>query len=810
MAREEATETRSAASTPAIVAPSSVELEPIGPGSGATVASESTRKDGVAAVIRGVLHDLSGIEVGSLDDHATFLTLGLDSLLLTQAGLAFQRKLGVRVTFRQFFEDAPTIDTLAAYIDDELPEGALQPQRQTSEASDSNASPPEQPPLLGDARGRAGKGHGPWQPVDTRAGTLDGRQQRHLDRLIDRLNQRTPKSKALTQANRAHLADARTVAGFRLPWKELVYPIVVERSAGSRVWDVDGNEFLDIAMGFGVSLFGHAPRFVTEAVHAQLAHGYEIGPQTALAGEVAALISELTGMERVAFCNTGSEAVLAALRMARTVTGCTKVATFAGDYHGIFDEMLGRRVGSGPQQKTVPIAPGISPRMVEDVLMLDYGEEASLERIREHAHELAAVIVEPVQSRHPDLQPVEFLRALRDITTELDIPLIFDEMITGFRCHPGGVQALYGVRADIATYGKVIGGGFPIGVVAGHRRFLDALDGGMWQYGDESMPETGVTWFAGTFARHPVALAAARATLRHLKSRGPELQTQLNARTSAFVDDLNGFLTERGAPIRIEHFSSLFLVRFLSHRDYASLFYFQLRDQGIHVTEGRAAFLSTAHTDADLDHLRHAFKESVRQMEDGGFFPARRVAVPAERDRTIRTTEPQQEIWRATQLGPEASNAFNLSNTLSISGPLDVDRMRAAIQDLVDRHEALRTTFDASGDTQHVAPNLCIDVPLSDLTELEPTTREERLASAREREVTTAFDLLDGPLVRAHLIRMAEEQHHLFLTVHHIVCDGWSSGVLLRELASLYSRSATGRPPALPAPMQLTEFVDWH
>ena len=577
----EATEPRSAASTPATVAPSSLDPTLTRLASGATipsestrVASESTRKDRVAAVIRRVLHDLSGIEVESLDDHATFLALGLDSLLLTQASAAFQRQLGVRVTFRQLFEDAPTIDTLAAYIDGELPEGTLQPKLQTSEASDTNAALPEQPPHPGDARDRAGAGHGPWQPVDRSTGTLDGRQRRHLEGLIQRLNQRSPKSKALTQANRSHLADPRTVAGFRLPWKELVYPVVVERSLGSRVWDIDGNEWLDITMGFGVSLFGHAPRFITEAVQERLASGYEIGPQTALAGEVAALICELTGMKRVAFCNTGSEAVLAALRTARTVTGRSRVATFVGDYHGIFDEMLGRRVGTGPHQRTIPIAPGIPPRMVEDVLMLEYGDEVSLESIREHAHELAAVLVEPVQSRHPGLQPVEFLRALRKITTECDVPLIFDEMITGFRCHLGGVQALYDIRADITTYGKVIGGGFPIGVVAGRRHFMDALDGGMWRYGDASMPEAGVTWFAGTFVRHPVALAAARAALLHMQSCGPELQTQLNARTSAFVDDLNRLLTERGAPIRLEHFSSFFLVRFLSHRDYASLFYF--------------------------------------------------------------------------------------------------------------------------------------------------------------------------------------------------------------------------------------------
>ncbi len=124
--------------------------------------------------------------------------------------------------------------------------------------------------------------------------------------------------------------------------------------------------------------------------------------------------------------------------------------------------------------------------------------------------ELAAVLVEPVQSRHPDLQPGEFLRELRKMTEKAGTALIFDEVITGFRVHPGGAQALFGIAADLATYGKVLGGGLPLGVVAGKRAFMDALDGGAWRFGDDSFPETGVTFFAGTFVRHPLAMAAAR------------------------------------------------------------------------------------------------------------------------------------------------------------------------------------------------------------------------------------------------------------------------------------------------------------
>ena len=152
------------------------------------------------------------------------------------------------------------------------------------------------------------------------------------------------------------------------------------------------------------------------------------------------------------------------------------------------------------------------------LMVLDYGRPESLELIRRHGHELAAVLVEPVQSRRLDLQPREFLHELRRITEETGTALVFDEVVTGFRIHPGGAQAHFNIRADVATYGKVVGGGLPIGIVAGKPRFLDALDGGQWRFGDASFPEVGVTFFAGTFVRHPIAIAVAKAVLEHLRS----------------------------------------------------------------------------------------------------------------------------------------------------------------------------------------------------------------------------------------------------------------------------------------------------
>ncbi|HWV38894.1 MAG TPA: amino acid adenylation domain-containing protein [Vulgatibacter sp.] len=438
-------------------------------------------------------------------------------------------------------------------------------------------------------------------------------QKARLDSFVRRYGARTSGSKAAAQASRDRLADPRVVSGFRPATKELAYPLVVVRSRGSRVWDVDGNEYVDVLNGFGSNLLGHGAEPVVRAIREQLENGFELGLQTPLAGEVASLVCELTGMERAAFCNTGTEAVIGAVRMARAVTGRGIVALFSGSSHGIFDEDIA---------SALPAATRILSEGPEDAIVLDYGEPRALEVLRDRASELAAVLVEPVQGRRPDLQPHEFLQELRAITAEAGTALIFDEAITGFRSHPGGAQAHFGVRADIAVYGEVVGGGMPIGVIAGSRRFLDALDGGAWQFGDDSAPSVGVTCLAGTFVRHPLAMAAAKAVLLHLVERGPALQEELNARTERLTSTLNAHFTLAGAPLRIERFASMWRPVYEDARPLGDLLYYALRDRGVHVYEGAPCFLTTAHTDADVDRIIAAFREAIAELQDGGFLPA--------------------------------------------------------------------------------------------------------------------------------------------------------------------------------------------
>jgi len=644
------------------------------------------RQDRLIRQLTELLADASGLDLQGADPALSFFEIGLDSLFLTQASLTIQKEFGVEVTFRQLLEEVPSLQALAAHLDAHLPpepeapldappssrpasaQGSARPTAQEaggdptllerviqeqlavmaqqlemirrsgggSETAGATRSvepvAPAAAPTQPNGRPAAGARPttGPAVRIETTSRHLTAAQQRGIDDIVARYTAKTGKSKGLAQQHRAHLADPRTVSGFRPFLKEMVYPIVTTGSSGARLRDVDGNEYIDLTSGFGLNLLGFSPPFVVDAIRRQLDQGFEIGPQTPLAGEVAQLITELTGHERVAFCNTGSEAVLAACRVARTSTGRDTIAYFTGDYHGIFDEVLFRGLVRDGVPKTAPGFAGIVPGMGGNVLVLDYDDPASLAVLEQHAADLAAVLVEPVQSRHPALQPREFLRALRERTSAWGTALIFDEIITGFRTHPRGVQGLYGIQADLATYGKVVGGGMPIGVVAGSARFLDALDGGHWQFGDASMPERGVTFFAGTFVRHPLALAAAKAVLTHLKAQGPSLQERLNATTAELTNRMNGWLAARGSPLAIEYFASMMYLTYPNDLVYMGLFFPLMRGRGIHIWEGRNWFLTAAHTAADLEAVYRAFTASVEELERLGFLPHGRQAPGAD------------------------------------------------------------------------------------------------------------------------------------------------------------------------------------
>ena len=829
-----------------------------------TNAGGDKRARAQAAVIE-LIESLSGDKIEAAELNATFLELGFDSLFLGQVAQALESKLGLSLTFRQLLGDIPSIAAVAALLEEKLPEGRSPPLASAPAASSAttltgagapsgdlqaifemqvqamqhlfaeqlralqaggvatgdagpaqpSASAPAQAPSQADAavETEASSRLSVYRPAASSAGqTLSEKQRRFVDDLAARVSASTPRGKAHTQENRAILADPRSAAGFRPQWKELVYPITCVRSKGARIWDMDGNEYIDLVNGYGQTAFGHAPDFVTEAVAAQLAQGFAIGPQSPLAGEVATLIAEMTGAERVTFCNTGSEAVMAAMRVARAVTGRQRIVTFANDYHGQFDEVLVRPGRAGAPPRALPAASGVPPGSVANMVVLPYGESESLKWIAANSADLAAVVVEPVQSRHPELRPIEFLRDLRAITANARAALVFDEVVTGFRVHPGGIQALWDIKADLTTYGKVLGGGMPIGVLAGVKRFMDALDGGFWRYGDESMPETAPTFFAGTFVRHPLVLAAAKAVLLHLKQQGPTLQEALAARTQDLVARINEDFARRGIDQRAHGFSSWFYLTLGAHDWLASLFYPLVRLKGVHIQEGFPCFLTTAHSQADIDEIANAFSAALDELQDadilaGASMPAQappRVSTPAP-PREAPITEPQMEIWLAAQLGAEASCAFNESITLVLNGKLGAAHLAGALNDVISRHDALRSRFLVAGEAFVIDETRALALePVEAETEAEA---ERRLAQIIAQEARTPFDLTRGPLLRATLVKLAPEKHALVLTAHHIVCDGWSFNVILEELAACYGARRTGAPHGLPAPMSFAQHA---
>lgn len=641
-------------------------------------APQKTTPNDIVIKLCNLLSDLSGQNLDPSEENNGFLELGFDSLLLTQAASTVRKKFGVDVSFRELNEDFTTPKQLAEHlassgvkadptatsspspasiqttpqqaaygshpiiqndVSRDLTIGTMQQQlllmqqqliaiqnpgslnlqsvTQAQASATTNISVQKKPESK---RTGSIKGHGPQLVINRAQGNrLTNRQKSHIDRLIKDYSQHTAESRKFTQKYRSTLADPRTVSGFTSRLKEIIYPIVISSSSGCHLVDIDGNKYVDMVSGFGSNFFGFGVPFVRKAVTKQMKQGMEIGPQTELVGEATSLFQRLVPSERVAFCNTGSEAVLASLRLARTVTGRDLVISFTGAYHGIFDEVIARPTPGGSR----PAAPGIPQGAVDNTLILPWADPESIEKIRAHADDVAAVLVEPVQSRDPATQPKEFLQQLRTLTEEIGSALIFDEVVCGFRVAQGGAQEYFGIEADLGTYGKVVGGGVPIGIIAGKKKFMDALDGGFWRYGDDSKPTVGVTYFAGTFVRHPPALAAAIACMKHMLKQGPELQQSVDQKTNRLVEQLTDLFKHTAAPVNVAHFSSILRITANESIPHGEILYHHLRLRGVHIQDARPAFITAAHTQKDLDYIVSSFRDVIADLQAGGFFPER-------------------------------------------------------------------------------------------------------------------------------------------------------------------------------------------
>ena len=388
-------------------------------------------------------------------------------------------------------------------------------------------------------------------------------------------------------------------------------PLFVAEASGSRLRTVDGDSYIDFVQSWGPLLLGHAHPAVTEAVCKAAAKGTSYGApcedEVLLAEAVA---QAMPNVEMVRMVNSGTEATMSALRLARAATGRDKVVKFEGCYHGHADPFLAS-AGSGVATLSIPGTPGVPPAVVRDTLLAPYNDLAAVAALfAAHKADIAAVIVEPVAGNMGLALPAEgFLQGLRRLCDENGALLIFDEVITGFRVGYGGAQTRYGIRPDLTTLGKIIGGGLPVGAYGGRRDLMDKIapSGGVYQ--------------AGTLSGNPLAMAAGLAALKALRESD---YGGLEQRVESFCKELEQRFAAKGVPVRINRIASMFTIFFTKEpvTDFASakkadgeryaVFYRSMRQKGIWLAPSgfEAAMVSFAHTDADLAAALNAVEQT--------------------------------------------------------------------------------------------------------------------------------------------------------------------------------------------------------
>ena len=443
-----------------------------------------------------------------------------------------------------------------------------------------------------------------------------------LDAARAAMVEKTPQCRRIA-AERAEILNSGLAANLEMP-----HPIFIDDGRGSRVRDADGNEYVDTSVGFGLHILGHRHPAVHDAIVGRADKGWMFGIHTTAQMDLAVLLKDAAPCaERVVFCNTGSEATMYAIRAARGFSGREKIAVFDGCYHGAHDYgMFVAAPGSPPEAlTTLPMGHGIPKALHELTVMLPYRHPAAFDRIREHADELACVMIEGVQSSNPQPGAGEFLRELRAVCREAGVLFVIDEVITGFRLAYGGVQERFDVTPDLATYGKALGGGLPIGAIAGRAEVMDVFTG--------LAAERGV-FSGGTFSGNPLTMAAGTAAIGHAQAH-PEIYAQMDAAGDRLAAAINDFCRERRIPAQMKQVGSMFHMFFQGepiesmrdvhdrHKPAEKAFYLHALNRGVLVPGTQRAFLSAAHTEADVDRLIEVFRDSLEDVRaDGLFDPA--------------------------------------------------------------------------------------------------------------------------------------------------------------------------------------------
>lgn len=392
-------------------------------------------------------------------------------------------------------------------------------------------------------------------------------------------------------------------------------PVFFERAKGSLLYDADGKDYVDYIGSWGPMILGHCNDEVLAAISAQLSNGMSFGAPTAMETQIAKLICELVpNIDLVRMVNSGTEACMSAIRLARGYTGRNKIIKFEGCYHGHADSFL-IKAGSGASTLGIPNSPGVPAAVAADTLIGIYNNIDQVRQLaRDNKGQIAAVILEPVAGNMGCVPPTEtFIRGLRQMCTEEGIILIFDEVMTGFRLAIGGAQELFGIDADLVCFGKVIGGGMPVGAYAGKREIMS------------SIAPLGPVYQAGTLSGNPIAMASGLATLSIL-NRQPEIYRQLEEKTQYLGAGLTSILNEKGMPYTINECGSMISVFFsptpvvdfqtaaTANNDYFNRFFHGMLDRGVYLAPSsfETWFLAITHTlellDRTLDTARSVIK----------------------------------------------------------------------------------------------------------------------------------------------------------------------------------------------------------
>ena len=379
-------------------------------------------------------------------------------------------------------------------------------------------------------------------------------------------------------------------------------PRVIERAAGARLWDVDGNELIDYVGSWGPMILGHAHPAVVAAIREAAGRGTSFGAPHPLEVELAQeIIRAVPSIERLRFVNSGTEAAMSALRVARGFTGRDSVIKLAGGYHGHADGLL-VRAGSGAAGIGRPTSAGVTPAAAADTLVAPYNDLPAVEALlSKHGGEVAALIVEPVAANMGVVPPADgYLAGLRRLTAEHGCLLIFDEVITGFRVARGGAQAVYGVTPDLTVLGKIIGGGLPVGAYGGRADVMSVV------------APAGPVYQAGTLSGNPLAMAAGLATLRRLR---PAVYAALDDYSATLAAGLADAAQGARVGVRVARVASLLTVFFDDDGRFGRFFHGML-ERGVYLppSQQEAWFVSAAHTDAELRATLVAARAAFREL----------------------------------------------------------------------------------------------------------------------------------------------------------------------------------------------------